>query len=134
MEQQKITVTYDSDMQSAELDKITLDSRQKKAGLFRLILGSAIGILVFFVSVPHNGESEIIFSIIYNAIINLFGNAAYWILVFVIGLNFFCHVITNISKRDNANLLLQKYMKMIKSSILYYMDSACYMPFYMLCM
>lgn len=92
MEQQKITVTYDSDMQSAELDKITLDSRQKKAGLFRLILGSAIGILVFFVSVPHNGESEIIFSIIYNAIINLFGNAAYWILVFVIGLNFFCHV------------------------------------------
>lgn len=93
MEEQKTNaVVYDSDMQSAELDDITLDSAQKRKGLLRLLICSAIGIAVFFVSVPHNGDSEIIFSIIYNAFIGLFGNFAYWILVAIIGLNFGCHV------------------------------------------
>lgn len=54
-------VTYDSDMMSAELDKIQLNKSQTIKGILRLVICSAIGIAAFFVSVPHNGKSEIIF-------------------------------------------------------------------------
>ena len=46
----KETVVYDSDMQSAELDEIKLNSKQRTKGIIRLIVCSLIGILVFFVS------------------------------------------------------------------------------------
>ena len=59
-------VTYDSDMMSAELDKIQLNKSQTIKGILRLVICSAIGIAAFFVSVPHNGKSEIIFSIIWQ--------------------------------------------------------------------
>ena len=85
-------VTYDSDMMSAELDKIQLNKSQTIKGILRLVICSAIGIAAFFVSVPHNGKSEIIFSIIYNAFVNMFGNFAYWILTLIVAGNFVCHI------------------------------------------
>ena len=48
-------ITYDSDMMSAELDKIQLNKSQTIKGILRLVICSAIGIAAFFVSVPHNG-------------------------------------------------------------------------------
>jgi len=57
-----------------------------------VVICSAIGIAAFFVSVPHNGKSEIIFSIIYNAFVNMFGNFAYWILTLIVAGNFVCHI------------------------------------------
>ena len=85
-------VTYDSDMMSAELDKIQLNKSQTIKGILRLVICSAIGIAAFFVSVPHNGKSEIIFSIIYNAFVNMFGNFTYWILTLIVAGNFVCHI------------------------------------------
>lgn len=85
-------ITYDSDMMSAELDKIQLNKSQTIKGILRLVICSAIGIAAFFVSVPHNGKSEIIFSIIYNAFVNMFGNFAYWILTLIVAGNFVCHI------------------------------------------
>lgn len=49
-------ITYDSDMMSAELDKIQLNKSQTIKGILRLVICSAIGIAAFFVSVPHNGR------------------------------------------------------------------------------
>lgn len=109
MEQSKdAAVVYDSDMQSADLDNINLDAGQKKVGLLRLILCSAIGIFVFFVSVPHNGDSEIVFSIIYNKLVGLLGNFAYWVLVLIIGLNFFCHVYFKYIKKGQCQSAFAK--------------------------
>lgn len=88
----KETVVYDSDMQSAELDEIKLNSKQRTKGIIRLLVCSLIGILVFFVSVPYKGESTIIFSILYNGFVGLFGDFAYWLLVIIIGANLFCHL------------------------------------------
>lgn len=83
---------YDSDMPSAELDKITLTPAERRKGIIQLIIFSLIGIFVFFCSVTINGKSEIVFSIIYNGFVNLFGNFVYWILTIIIGGNFVCHV------------------------------------------
>lgn len=103
-------VTYDSDMQSADLDHLELDSAQKKIGLLRLILCSAIGIFVFFVSVPHNGDTEIVFSIIYNKLVGLMGNFAYWVLVLIIAANFVCHLYYKYIKKEAVSLRLQRSM------------------------
>lgn len=101
-------VTYDSDMQSADLDHLELDSAQKKIGLLRLILCSAIGIFVFFVSVPHNGDTEIVFSIIYNKLVGLMGNFAYWVLVLIIAANFVCHLYYKYIKKGSCQSAFAK--------------------------
>lgn len=96
---------YDSDMPSAELDKITLTPAERRKGIIQLIIFSLIGIFVFFCSVTINGKSEIVFSIIYNGFVNLFGNFVYWILTIIIGGNFVCHVYYKYIKKgqvDNA--------------------------------
>lgn len=92
MENKENKIVYDSDMTSEELDKISLTPSEKNKGLLRLILCSAIGIFVFFCSIPNGGESEIVFSVIYNGLVDLFGNLIYWILAVIIGGNFACHV------------------------------------------
>lgn len=94
---------YDSDMSSNELDKITLNHQQWTKGLIRLIICSCIGLIVFFVSVPHNGESEIVFSVLYNALVGIFGKFAYWLLVIVIGLNLVCHILYKYIKRGQQH-------------------------------
>ncbi|SCZ76114.1 YjiH family protein [Acidaminobacter hydrogenoformans] len=85
-------VTYDSDMQSTDLDSIQLSSNEYLTGLLKMVILSAIGIFVFFFSVPVNGESKIVFAVIYNAFINMFGNFAYWILLTLIGGNLIVHL------------------------------------------
>lgn len=97
------TFKYDSDMPSAELDKITLNSSERKKGLIRLIIFSLIGIFVFFCSIPHNGESEIVFSIIYNGLVDLFGDIIYWILTIIIGGNLCCHIYFKYIKKGQIN-------------------------------
>lgn len=100
---------YDSDMSSAELDDITLDSGMRMKGILRLIICSAIGIFVFFCSVPYNGKSEIVFSIVYNGFVNLFGDAIYWILAVIIGGNFACHVLYKYIKKDATSAFADVY-------------------------
>ncbi|WP_411328701.1 YjiH family protein [Anaerofustis stercorihominis] len=85
-------VVYDPDMPSNELDNITFKKDKFLKSLIRLIICSVIGILVFFVSVPHNGDSEIIFSIVYNWLIGLMGNFAYWVIALIVGGNLFAHI------------------------------------------
>lgn len=95
-------MVYDSDMPSEELDQIKLNPEEKKKGLIRLILCSAIGIFVFFFSIPNNGESEIVFSVIYNGFVDIFGDFIYWILSLIIGGNFLCHIYYKYVKKGNC--------------------------------
>lgn len=46
---------YDSDMPSSELDSLILTSAERKKGIFRLIIFSAIGLFVFLVPFPTRG-------------------------------------------------------------------------------
>ena len=77
----------DPDMQSAELDEITLSRKQTTKGLILFLVCSIIGIVVFFGSVTKaDGSSETVFSFLYNSFLNIFGQGVYWILVVLIGL------------------------------------------------
>ena len=86
------TNVYDSDMPSGDLDKISLNSQQFLKGLIRMVILSALGIFVFFFSVPVDGSSKIVFSLLYNGFVGLFGDFVYWMLVAIIGSNFILHV------------------------------------------
>ena len=101
----------DPDMQSAELDEITLSRKKTTKGLILFLICSIIGIAVFFGSVTHaGGSSETIFSFLYNSFLNLFGQGVYWILVVLIGLNFVLHVYCKyINKGKRSNILLDVY-------------------------
>lgn len=96
---------YDSDTPSAELDGLKLSASERNKGIFRLVLFSMIGIVVFFCSAPYNGSSTIIFSIIYNFITNLFGNAIYWILAVIVALNFCMHIYFKYIKRGQSTAM-----------------------------
>lgn len=102
MEEKKKKMILDPDMPSNELDDIQLSKDEFTKGLIRLIVCSAIGIIVFFVSFPHNGDSEIAFSIIYNWLVGLLGNAAYWVLAIIIAVNFCAHIYYTYIKKKTA--------------------------------
>ncbi len=92
MENYTAKTKYDPDMPSNELDNIHFSKDKFTKSFIKLAICSIIGILVFFVSVPHNGESEIIFSIIYNWLVGLMGNFAYWVITLIVGGNLFAHI------------------------------------------
>lgn len=101
---------YDSDMMSQELDGIKLNKQQRLLGILRLIICSAIGLFVFFGSMTVDGESQTVFSIIYNAFVNLFGGAIYWVLVVIIGGNLGLHVYYKyVKKGKDESLLAESY-------------------------
>ena len=102
MENTTTKVVYDPDMPSNELDNITFNKEKFIKSLIRLIICSVIGVLVFFVSVPHNGDSEIIFSIVYNWLIGLMGNFAYWVIALIVGGNLCAHIYYKYIKKSTC--------------------------------
>ncbi len=100
MEEKK--TVYKSDMESRELDKLTLDNSMKIKGILRFLICSAIGIFVFFCSVTVNGSSSTVFSLIYNGFTGLFGQAIYWVLTVIIAFNFVCHVFYKYVKKGQV--------------------------------
>ncbi|MDD6540175.1 MAG: YjiH family protein, partial [Firmicutes bacterium] len=111
MEDTKLKTNLDPDMQSAELDDLSLSGPTKTKGTILFIICTIIGILVFFGSVTHaDGSSETIFSVIYNGFLDIFGNAIYWILSVIIVGNFCLHVYCKyINKGKRSNILLDVY-------------------------
>ena len=103
---------YDSDMPSTELDKLTLDKSLFQKGLIRLLICSAIGLLVFFGSVNIGGESEVIFSVLYNGFVDIMGNFAYWVVALIISGNFCLHLYYRyFSKKTHTSSLAGVYDK-----------------------
>ena len=100
-------IVLDSDMPSAELDSVKLTSAQFRKGLIQFLLLSALGIFVFFFSIPvGDGKTEIVFSVLYNGFVNLFGNFAYWLLVVIVGGNFCLHVYYKYVKKGSCTSAL----------------------------
>lgn len=56
------------------LDSLKLNSGAYRKGLITSILATLIALIVFFGPVTINGETDMVFGVIYNAMIDLFGN------------------------------------------------------------
>lgn len=93
---------YDYDNESAiqEIDKedpgyvdtIKVTKGQYQKGLLKSILFTAIAVLVFFIPVQINGESDILFGFIYNYLQNLFGIVGLWIVTLMMIVNAFASI------------------------------------------
>lgn len=114
------------DMTSAELDQITLTQKQKYQGIPLFIICSIIGLLVFFGSVPDGeGESEVIFSVLYNGLTGLFGVAIYWIVFAIILANFCMHIYFKYIKKGTCTSMLAGVYKSDKivHTVLYFLGT-----------
>ena len=56
------------------LDSLELENAAYKKGLITSIIATAIALIVFFGPVTINGETDMVFGVIYNAMIDFFGN------------------------------------------------------------
>ncbi len=100
----------DSDMPSDELDKIKLTKPQLIRGIILLLIGGAIGIFVFFGSITINGKSTVVFSLLYNKFVGLFGVYAYWIIAALIIGNLCLHIYYQyINKHKSTSRLAGTY-------------------------
>ena len=98
-EEKKLCELYDPDMPSAELDDLQLSPKDFKRGLFRFLVFSAIGIIVFFGSY----QGTTIFSILYNGFLDIFGDYVYYLLLGVVTFNFCMHVYVKFIKKTPCN-------------------------------
>ncbi|MCI2059199.1 MAG: YjiH family protein [Oscillibacter sp.] len=92
----------DPDMPSEDLDKIKLTKKQLIRGLLLLIIGGSLGIFCFFGKIPVNGESTVVFSLLYNGFTGLFGVFVYWIVAILICGNLVLHVYYVYVKKKTA--------------------------------
>ena len=56
------------------LDSLKLDKGSYKKGLIKAIIFTTIALIVFFWPITINGETDMVFGVIYNAMIDLFGS------------------------------------------------------------
>ena len=119
-------VGLNPDMTSPELDQITLTAKQKRRGIPLFIICSIIGVLVFFGSITNaDGESEVIFSVLYNGFVNLFGNAIYWIVFAIIFANFCMHVYFKYIKKNTVTSAIADVYKSdtVVHTVLYFLGA-----------
>lgn len=62
------------------LDSFDISKENHKKGFAVSIFAALIVIFVFFVPITINGETDVTFGVIYNAIIDLLGNAGLWLI------------------------------------------------------
>lgn len=97
--------TWDPNMDSRDLDRISLTPKQRIRGIIFLIVFSGIGLFIFFGKLPTEDGSSNAFGVIYNAFVDLFRGSIWWIILALIILNFVSHVYFHYIKKgkvDNA--------------------------------
>ena len=103
------TVDYkalDPDMVSRELDKVELDKSHLIKGLLTLIIGGALGIIVFFAQI----DGTPVFKILYGGFTGIFGQYVYWVVAGLMVLNLCLHVYYRwIKKGQCTGLLAESY-------------------------
>lgn len=66
------------------LDSIVIDEKSRQRGIIKSLFFTAIAILVFFVPVTIGGNTDVVFGVIYNGIMNILGDVGLWIFTIVI--------------------------------------------------
>ncbi|MDO7203408.1 hypothetical protein Q5M85_03390 [Paraclostridium bifermentans] len=67
---QMASITPDNLNDSGFIDSLKLTKDERKIGTVKFLIFSAIAIMIFFIPIEQNGKHNILFGIIYNAIVN----------------------------------------------------------------
>src|SRR5690625_683555 len=86
------------------VDTIEVTKGQFRIGLFKSIVFSAIAVLVFFIPVKIQGESDILFGFIYNFFQDLFGLFGLWLVMFLMIGNAFLSIYGKFFSKPGSKL------------------------------
>src|SRR5699024_10532138 len=100
---------------------ISLSRRRYLIGISRFIFFTAIAVMIFFIPIQINGNTEILFGYIYNSLIELFGVAGVWIINALILINALLSLAGKFLSKEGSNL-----------HNFYQKDSKLYVPIYFL--
>jgi len=84
---EKLNITPDDLNESSVIDSIKLTREQRRTGMIKFLIFSAIAILIFFIPIEQNGKQNILFGMIYNAIVNFLGIPGFWYVAILITAN-----------------------------------------------
>lgn len=113
------------------IDSITLTNDEKKIGMTKFLIFSAIAVLIFFIPIQYQGKQNILFGIIYNSIVKFLGLPGFWYVCIVIVLNGFASIYGKYLSKPGTKL--HEYYK--NDSIIHpilYLTSAIFMFMYCL--
>lgn len=114
-----------------DLDTMTLDRKSFISGLLKFLLFTSIAVLVFFIPIEINGNSEILFGFFYKSFINLFGIAGVWIVTFVVIANAVASCIGKFVAKEGSSLHTY-YARDTKIHVVFYVVGAIYSLLYTL--
>ncbi|MGL5651947.1 MAG: YjiH family protein [Paraclostridium sp.] len=128
---QKASITPDNLNDSGFIDSLKLTKDERKIGTIKFLIFSAIAIMIFFIPIEQNGKHNILFGIIYNAIVNFLGVPGFWYVAILITGNAICSVYGKYIARP-GNKLYEYYKSDSKIHPILYLMAAIFMLMYCL--
>lgn len=126
---QKASITPDNLNDSGFIDSLKLTKDERKIGTIKFLIFSAIAIMIFFIPIEQNGKHNILFGIIYNAIVNFLGVPGFWYVAILITGNAICSVYGKYIARP-GNKLYEYYKSDSKIHPILYLMAAIFMLMY----
>lgn len=126
---QKASITPDDLNDSGFIDSLKLTKDERKIGTIKFLIFSAIAIMIFFIPIEQNGKHNILFGIIYNAIVNFLGVPGFWYVAILITGNAICSVYRKYIARP-GNKLYEYYKSDSKIHPILYLMAAIFMLMY----
>lgn len=128
---QKASITPDNLNDSGFIDSLKLTKDERKIGTVKFLIFSAIAIMIFFIPIEQNGKHNILFGIIYNAIVNFLGVPGFWYVAILITGNAICSLYGKYIARP-GNKLYEYYKSDSKIHPILYLMAAIFMLMYCL--
>lgn len=125
------SITPDNLNDSGFIDSIKLTKDERKIGIIKFLIFSAIAIMIFFIPIEQNGKHNILFGIIYNAIVNFLGVPGFWYVAILITGNAICSLYGKYIARP-GNKLYEYYKSDSKIHPILYLMAAIFMVMYCL--
>lgn len=128
---QGASITPDNLNDSGFIDSLKLTKDERKIGTVKFLIFSVIAIMIFFIPIEQNGKHNILFGIIYNAIVDFLGVPGFWYVAILITGNAICSVYGKYIARP-GNKLYEYYKSDSKIHPILYLMAAIFMLMYCL--
>ncbi|EQK42285.1 nucleoside recognition family protein [[Clostridium] bifermentans ATCC 638] len=128
---QRASITPDNLNDSGFIDSLKLTKDERKIGTVKFLIFSVIAIMIFFIPIEQNGKHNILFGIIYNAIVDFLGVPGFWYVAILITGNAICSVYGKYIARP-GNKLYEYYKSDSKIHPILYLMAAIFMLMYCL--
>jgi len=92
MNDTKVNITPEDLNEPRIMDSIQLTKEERKNGMIKFLIFSAIAILIFFIPIKYQGKHNILFGIIYTTIVNFLGIPGFWYVAILITGNAFASI------------------------------------------